>query len=598
MPTKTITSKPLIREAVFDTREIDIETRTVDLAFSSETPVERWFGEEILDHAPESVRLGRLTNGAPVLVDHDSRDQVGVVESAVIDGDRVGRAKVRFGQSARAMEIFNDVKDGIRTKISVGYRILKMQLEDPSAETESYRATDWEPFEVSVVSVPADDAVGVGRNSDDAENEILIKYEERKMPEENKPVVESVTQPKVDVTAERKTGASSERSRVQTIMQLAREHNQADLADSFIDQGRSADDFRDVVQTISAQSESVRDNTSVAELGLTNEETQRFSLMAAIRASINNDWGDAGFERECSIAIADKLGRDARGFFVPMEVQERVMNITTGADIIATDHLASSFIDNLRAASVVGAAGATILPGLVGNVDIPKKTGSATFGWLADDGDASLSDLILGSVAMSPKTIAGAVAMSRRLLKQSSPAIEQLIMADLAMGAALAIDLAALEGSGAANQPTGITNTVGVNTQAIAASATTGYPTWAELVGFESAIAADEALLGSLSLVTTSAIRGGLKVTAKDTGSGLFLMESGQANGYPVAVSNQLTAKRIIMGNFNDVLIGMWGVLDVVPDAAAKAAAGGLVLRAFQDIDVAVRHAESFCING
>jgi len=596
--TKTIKSKSLVRQATFDTREIDVDARTVDIAFSSETPVERWFGEEILDHAPGSVRLGRLTNGAPVLADHDSRDQIGVVESAVIDSDRVGRAKVRFGQSARATEFFNDVKDGIRKKISVGYRILKMQLEDPSAEHEVYRATDWEPYEVSVVSVAADDAVGVGRSVDDSENDILIQYEEREMPEENKTVVEPVAQPVVDVKVERQSGATTERKRVQDILTLAREHGQEDLAGRFIEQGRSAGDFKDVVVTISEQSGSVRDNTPVAELGLTGEESQRFSLMSAIRASVSGDWKDAGFERECSIAIADKLGRDARGFFVPMEVQKRVMNVTTGADLIATDHLAGSFIDNLRAASVVGAAGATFLPGLVGNVDIPKKTGSAAFGWLTDDADASLTDLTLGSVSMTPKTIGGGMAMSRRLLKQSSPAIEQLVQADLAIGAALAIDLAALEGSGAAGQPTGIVNTVGVNTQTIAASAGTGYPTWAELVGFESAIANDEALMGALSLITTSAIRGGLKITAKDAGSGLFLMEGGEANGYPVSVSNQLTAKAIIMGNYADVLIGMWGVLDIMPDTAAKAAAGGLVIRAFQDIDVAVRHAESFCING
>jgi len=596
--TKTIKSKSLSRSAVFDTREINVESRTVEIAFSSEAPVERWFGEEILDHSATSVRLGRLTNGAPVLVGHDSDEQVGVVESAVIDSDRIGRAVIRFGQSDKASEIFKDVTDGIRTKISVGYRIHKMQLEDPSAELEVYRATDWEPYEVSIVSIPADDSVGVGRSSDEAENKIIIQYEERTMPEENNPVVETVTQPKIDVKAERQSGATLERSRVQDILKLAREHGQDDLAGRFIEQGRSASDFNEVVSIIATQSSSVRDETPVSQLGLSGDESQRFSLMAAIRASVSGDWKNAGFERECSIAIADKLGRDARGFFVPFEVQQRVMNVTTGAAAIGTDHLAGSFIDNLRAQSVVGAAGATILPGLVGNLDIPKKTGSAGFSWLADDADTSLTDLTLGSVAMSPRTIGGAVAMSRRLLKQSSPAIEQMIQNDLAIGAALAIDLAALQGSGTAGQPTGIVNTVGVNVQAIAASATTGYPTWAELVGFESAIANDEALMGMLGIITTSAIRGGLKITPKDTGSGLFLMDGGQANGYNVTVSNQLTAKRIIMGNFADVLIGMWGVLDIMPDVAAKAAAGGLVLRAFQDVDVAVRHAESFCING
>lgn len=596
--TKTIKSKSLSRNAVFDTRNIDEEARTVDLAFSSETPVERWFGEEILDHAPQSVRLGRLTNGAPVLADHNARDQIGVVESALIDSDRVGRAKVRFGQSARAIEIFNDIKDGIRTKISVGYRILKMQLEDPAAEKEVYRATDWEPYEVSVVSVAADDAVGIGRSDNDDENEILIQYEERKMSEETNDVTPShATQSTIDVKSERTAAVAQERERTKSIMTLAREHKQEELAERFIEQGRSASDFKDVVLAIAEQSRSVTDQTPASQLDLTPEDTQRFSLMKAIRAATSGDWKDAGFERECSIAIADALGREARGFFVPMEVQERVMNVTTGADVIATDHLAGSFIDNLRAQSVLGEAGATILSGLVGNVDIPKKTGSAGFSWLADDGDTTNTDLTLGSVSMSPKTIGGAVAISRRLMKQSSPAIESLIQSDLARGAALAIDIAGLAGTGASNQPTGIVNTAGVNTQSIAASAGTGYPTWAELVGFETAVADDEALMGAMRYITTSAIRGGLKVTAKDAGSGLFLLDGGEANGYPVSVSNQLAAKQIVFGNFSDVLIGMWGVLDLVPDTATKAAAGGLVLRAFQDVDVALRHPESFCIN-
>ena len=592
--TRKITSESFSREAIFDARELDGENRTVSIAFSSESPVERWFGLEILDHASSSVRLGRLNNGAPVLVDHNSRDQVGVIESAAIDDDRIGRAVVRFGKSERATEIFNDVKDGIRTKISVGYRIHKMTLEDPSAEDERYRATDWEPHEVSIVSIPADDDVGVGRSDDKSKNEILIKYKDRQMPEDNEGTTVDVAVDTVDANAERELATTNERKRTADILAAAGD-NQRELAQTFIEQGRSAEDFKHVVQAIGNQAGAVRDQTSVAALGLTAEETQRFSLMTAIRASVSGDWKHAGFERECSIAIADKLGREARGFFVPHEVQSRTMDATSGAAVIGTDHLAGSFIDNLRAQSVVGAAGATILSGLTGNVDIPKKTGSAAFGWLDDDDDASLTDAALGSIAMSPKTIAGGVAMSRRLLKQSSPAIEQMIQSDLALGAALAIDIAALQGSGAANQPRGVVNVAGVNTQAVADAG--GVPTWAELVGFETAVASDEALQGALRYITTSAVRGGMKVAAKDAGSGLFLLDGGVANGYPLSVSNQLTAKRIIFGNFADVLIGMWGVLDLMPDTAAKAASGGLVLRAFQDIDIAVRHAESFCIN-
>ncbi len=143
---------------------IDETKRTVELAFSSEEPYDRWWGREILDHSKKSIRLGRLKSGGPLLCDHDSRDHVGVIESVRIDADLVGRAVVRFGKSARAEEVWQDVKDGIRQNVSVGYLIHKAQLVETGDEAdETYRVTDWEPFEVSLVSVPADATVGVGR---------------------------------------------------------------------------------------------------------------------------------------------------------------------------------------------------------------------------------------------------------------------------------------------------------------------------------------------------------------------------------------------------------------------------------------------------
>lgn len=146
-----------------DRAGIDTKARTVPISFSSELPVERWFGQEILDHAPTAVRLGRLNNGGALLMDHNRDDQIGVVESATIGKDKKGRAVVRFGKSARAEEIFQDVLDGIRRLVSVGYRVHKTETESKSGGVEIVRVTDWEPFEISIVSIPADDSVGVGR---------------------------------------------------------------------------------------------------------------------------------------------------------------------------------------------------------------------------------------------------------------------------------------------------------------------------------------------------------------------------------------------------------------------------------------------------
>jgi HK97 family phage major capsid protein len=426
-----------------------------------------------------------------------------------------------------------------------------------------------------------------------------------------------------------------EQTRIREITSLGARHEMAKLATTYIDDGKSVEDFRAAaLDEIDVRAEAaekkkattrvsvtsdpdVDDKRTLAEkmpatmVGLTGRETGEYSLMRAIRASAHNNWKDAGFERECSIAIGDQLGREAQGFFVPWEVQAHVpslgmgkraapMSVTTAAEggyLKGTDHLAGSFIEYLYNASVVMQAGATVLPGLVGDVDIPTQSGTATFAW-EGEGDASTPGVVAtGTVTLAPTTVAGSVSMTRRLLKQSAPSVEAMVLADLVRGAALAIDNAALEGTGANDIPEGVTATTGINTQTIATAATTGYPTWAELVGFETATATDNALLGSLAYITTPAIVGGLKVTAKDSGSGIFLMDSvsGTANGYPVYATNHLTAKTILFGNWADLLIGMWGVLDLMPDKATLASSAGLVLWAFQDVDVAVRHATSFC---
>lgn len=144
-------------------RDIDTATRTVTLSFASETPCPRWFGNEILDCASTSIRLGRLQSAAPLLCNHDMECQIGVVESVSLGADRVCRATVRFGSGEEASEIFQDVVDGIRKNVSVGYLVHGMQLEKSDSTGDTYRVNDWEPIEISIVAVPADPSVGVGR---------------------------------------------------------------------------------------------------------------------------------------------------------------------------------------------------------------------------------------------------------------------------------------------------------------------------------------------------------------------------------------------------------------------------------------------------
>ena len=104
-----IESRTLYRTGTIETRKIDVKSRRVDLAFSSEEPVQRFFGSEILDHSKSSVRLGRIRNNGPVLVDHDSRRHVGVIENVSIDNDRIGRASVRFLAQRKRVRIITIV---------------------------------------------------------------------------------------------------------------------------------------------------------------------------------------------------------------------------------------------------------------------------------------------------------------------------------------------------------------------------------------------------------------------------------------------------------------------------------------------------------
>ena len=576
------------------------DERKVSLAFSSEEPVRRSYGMEILDHSHGAIVMDYMRSGAPLLVGHNCDDQVGVVESVEIGDDRVGRAVVRFGRSKRANEIFNDVTDGIRKFISVGYDVLKVVKEGD----DIYRAVSWMPVEISIVPVPADVTVGIGRSVvNEVVNEVEIienKKEKRsiEMPTENKDIKAEYESALKEA---RKSAAQDERSRVAEMIELGERFNAVGLAREHISKGKNINAFRSALLERQERNEAVGSmgDKPATELGMADSDAKRYSIIRAINAAATGDWSKAGFERECSISIADKIGREARGFFVPFDVQTRVsppMNTTDQTSLVGTTHLAASFIEQLRNQSVVARLGARLLTGLVGNVDIPKQTAGSTFTWLAENGASTDSDLTIGQVSLSPKTIGGAIPMTRRLLKQGTPDAEMLARSDLIQGAALAIDVGALSGTGAAGQPLGIMNTTGINTQAIADLAN-GFPTFAEMVGFETAVLTDNALMGAMNYVTTPAIQGHLKTTFVDTGSGIRIQQDGQVNGYNSTATNQLSAKSILFGNFNDCLIGMWGVLDLSVDTSTLASSGGIVVRAFQDVDVAVRHAESFCKN-
>ena len=589
---------------------INSEARTVELAFSSEEPVDRSFGTEILDHSPTSIRTGRLENGGPVLVDHNPTDQVGVVESVSIDGDRRGRVRVRFGRGQRASEIFNDVVDGIRRSVSVGYRIHEMKQErvGKGAAPDVFRAVDWEPLEVSLVSIPADVTVGIGRASGSDSAPVLIHLiREESIMENIQPVVAPAPAPAVDVRVLENDVRSRELDRVRGIRKLGDTFKVVDMAERAIGDGHGLDQFR---ASVIEHLERTRPVPS-SEVGLSDREIKSFSFVRAINALANptdrRAQEAAAFEFEASRAAAEKLGRTSRGITVPIDVLARdllVGTTTAGGHTVQTDVMAGDFITLLRNRSYMMQVG-TVMSGLNGNVAIPRHTTAATAYWVAENGAPTESQQAFDQVTLSPKTVGAFTDFSRRLTLQSSIDVESFVRNDLATILALEIDRVALHGSGASNQPTGIASTAGIGS---VAGGTNGLaPTWANIIALESAVAVANADVGNLAYCTNAKVRGKLKSVEKANTTGMFVYTEGSTplNGYQSVITNQVSStlvkgtsgsvcSAIFFGNWRDLLIGMWSGLDLLVDPYTGSTAGTVRVVALQDVDVAARHPESF----
>ena len=607
---ETIRTGVVYRSA--EIRAVDDERR-VELAFSSEEPVERSFGIEILDHGADSVDMNFMGSGrAPLLVDHNPADQVGVVEKASLGTDRVARADVRFGKGERANEMYEDVKDGIRTNISVGYRINKMEVEDGEEGGDAYRVTDWTPMEISLVSIPADTTVGVGRDAGDQFETLIIRKKEDIMSDDVKvatpePVPAAVAQPQVDLAKLERQARDAESSRVAEIMALGEAKNMRDKAIDAIRDGKSVEQFRGMVIDALPNAQPIE----VAEPELNEKEVQRYSLMKALRAATNNDWRDAQFELEVSDEIGRMQGRTAKGFFVHGSAWGQ-RNIIAGTDadgghLVATDHYGNEFISALQKRLVVAGLGTRILTGLQGDVSIPKLSAGVSAGFVGEGSAVSEANQTFAELALAPKTLGVFTDISRKLMMQSDPSAEQIVRDDILNAVAAKIEDVAIEGD-ASNEPTGITKTSGIGSVAIGTNG--GAPTWASVVNLVKEVEVDDAKIndGSCAFLTNSKVKAKLAQTAKVSSSDSVMVLDAPWDalyGYPLAVTNHVpsdltkgstsgTCSAMVFGDFSQLIMAFWSAPDVLVDPYTGGSAGNTRIIVHQDLDVGVRHAQSF----
>lgn len=496
----------------------EAETRLADLSFSSEIEVARWFGGEILDHSPNSVRMDFIGSGrAPLLLNHDRYSRpVGVVQSAEIGSDRKGRAVVRFGKSAEADSALQDVRDGILTNVSVGYRVHSMKLETSSDDGDVYRIDDWEPLEVSLVAIPADTSVGVGRS---AETEALVTRAKElarntQMTEATQAADAAAAEATRAAAAAAAAAAASaesgaarvtnganeadvlrlERARVKEIRALAGRHNMGTLGEEHIDKGTSIELFRGhVLNELDARGS----NAPLAAngLNLSEKDRKRYSLTNAIRVSLTSREQKAPiekcFERDIHEELEKVMARDGaggapKGLLVPYDVFtkrdviadrgapsmfDRTLTssggVGTGGALVQSTVLAAQYVPPNYNVPIIVKAGARVLSGLIGNILIPAMTAGKSGTWITPENTAvSSADPTFAQIALNPHDLGTAVDISRRLLIQSNPAVDALLRDDIAMAIANTADQGGINGSGSSGQPTGLLNMASIGVQA------------------------------------------------------------------------------------------------------------------------------------
>ena len=593
---------------------IDEESRRMRIGVTSETPVERSFGIEVLDHSPGSIDTEWMGSGrAPLLLGHDPDRQIGVIENFQLDeANKRTVATVRFGESDLAQEIWRDCITGIRGSISCGYQIDRMERDD-SGTTPVMRCA-FTPLEASVVAIPADSNQLVGVARSEPKIIAIDSKEERNMAEEeNKPV--ETPAPAVDVeaikTEERNRTVEIVREQIQAqtaeILAMGRKFHKDDLAREHIAKGGSPEQFRSVILESFDPAQQ-----PLGSVDLTPKEERSYSLMAAVRAAQTGDWRQAQFERECSDEIASKTKKEARGFYMPTNIgwmRDQTKSPTSaGGFLVGTDHLGDQFVEALYATALIPQLGARRLEGLFGDISIPRlSTSVSNTAFVAEGSAPSEGAEVFSQITLAPKTLAGYLDVSRKLMLQSDPSIERVIRDDIVQTFASQIDATAING-GASNEPTGI---IANSDTPVVAIGTNGGPiTYALCVDLWKRVADANGMGASPTFLTNPSVGAKLRTLPKQSSGveGNFIMDpDGSILGYPVAMttnvpsnltkgSSSSNCSAMIFGDFSQVFMGFWSGIDVVVDTSSLSTAGGTRLAYFQDLDIAVRQPGAFAV--
>ena len=312
----------------------------------------------------------------------------------------------------------------------------------------------------------------------------------------------------------------------------------------------------------------------------------KFSLLKAINDIANNRQLDERALEVVNQGITEmrKAGQNYSGQIqLPLEERATVQATVEGqgAETVAEDLL--NILEPLRAKLVLAQAGASYMTGLVGNISIPAYSGSQVT-WEGEVADAKDGAGTFTEVKLEPHRLTAYIDLSKQFLIQDSVSAEEMLKRDIVNAIANKLEATILGSETIVNAPEGLLNGVVADSEAI---------TYEDIVAMETEL--EEAnVRGDIKFVVSPSAKAVLKTTKLDAGSGKFAMEGNEVNGYPVLCTSAVAGKGVIYGNFNDLVIGQWGGIDLTVDPYTQAANGKvrLVINAY--FDAKPRRAESF----
>ncbi|EPP7097866.1 phage major capsid family protein [Klebsiella pneumoniae] len=627
------------REQTVPVTAIDVDKRTIEVAFATETPVCRVLeGEqynEILLCDESSVDRTRINNKGAVLFNHDRDKLLGVVESTSIDADRVCRATLRISNVGLGNTMWSMIQEGILSHISVGYNINDYRIEAGN----NIVVTRWEPSEISLVTVPADIHAGIGRSAgrdDDFAEELEEAHEDDSLNSSNETSEEERLMEEQEGMEE--TRLDNESYDIKETLEVDNDENggvanielsdgeleemlskRPDLLAKLQNKGEEPETLNsnDPVETEDTRTASNADGEAIHQEDEAEQERKR--ELTSIGSVLNVDVSEAiakgisvsDFKRSLNTNIKtpnvkdNKMeksvinglirqaaeGKPFEGARIEVPVNQLRATSTapaTGGALVKEVYV-DSYIDVLRANSVFAQLPIQTFSGLEGegNLVLPKLSSdfTAMFDFIDEGADSPLVDANFEKLVLKPKTFSGSVPITRTLIKSADTA-ERYVQDAMVRGAGLKLEKEILAQIVTAAPSKTLT------------AAITQADVQAALGQLAAANVRIDNVVAIVHPSTAAVLRStlvGSNTAAKYMIEG-YRFEAYLCDSVRVIESTQVAAGSIIFGDFSNVVLASWGGLTVDRDDTTLRASQGIVLRTFAFIDHSISHEEAFLV--